>query len=600
MSTDPERLRGNAAPGNAAPGNAAPGNAAPGNKEPGNKEPGDDEPSVPHVQASASLLRGAIAHGGLLSIVGDQIRFRATGDLDRQLGARDIDLPLDELTALSASPAGDFLALTAAGTSLRFSGAQLGGIVTVLRRRLPGLGRGPDGAAIGTRSDSLLSGIVDLQVGSAPWTAARMVLSQDLLQVIPIERVRGGEGLDPQSLRPADLLEVDLQPKGGALSLRTAGLSLQLRGALTVAAADRLGRLMRGEPAEPVTESMGPTLRAAWWRGPIVHRGQISLSSTALRFEPTGLLDNLIGVKAFTIPWAQVRRIRRPGGDDRVVEISHAGQRHRIELLDDEHGFVRMVRMVHHEQLRAALEPEGVNLWSRALLGAWRGREPAARELPLLLTPALLLDGGDARTGAWMLTGSTVAFLPEDPDDEPGLRSWPTADLSRSHRLDDDFADSLRFDARGESLRVVHALGPAFLSAFWARCRAPARTYSWQGLSPRTVARLTGAAHSVTLVIGDRRIETQPGLTVLHPRGWAASRCPRRLQRVTVELGQLEGVYQFDAVVDEPVPLPARLRERGDPPRYLLVLQDRGDIRLFNQREGLRAAGTCLPASSPW
>jgi hypothetical protein len=166
--------------------------------------------------------------------------------------------------------------------------------------------------------------------------------------------------------------------------------------------------------------------------------------------------------------------------------------------------------------------------------------------------------------------------------------------MNRAYAVDPEFAHCLRFDADNGPVRVLQALGEPFLQAFWARCRAPSRIVDWPDLSARTRSRLTGKADFVGVAVGTERVVMRPATTFEHPRGWAvvaegsAADAPRRPSRATVEVGQTEGVYQFDARLIDVAPLPPRFRDLAVRAGCVLIFDRRGQVRVFNQREGLR------------
>lgn len=534
-------------------------------------------------------MRGALAHDGQLSVHRDALIFEPTGDLDRQLGARTVTLPLDTITGVSLSPDGAFLSVRLAGQRYRFAGRDLGRVAGLLA---PETAEAPPALPAG---EPLVEGIVDIRQSGAPWQTARLRLTPTALEVTALERVRGGRGPAPLVLRTWEVPDADLDPVRGRLHLHGPGLRVTLRGAPAPAVADRLAQLAAGVSVEPLPDPILRTVRAGLRRGPVAHWGSLRLSASGLRFQPTGLIDTLVGVRPFSHAWAEIRRLAPVPDEDRQVELVTASGRTRLELADAD--LPDMLRLMHHAQVAAALAPEAANTACRAVLQSWAGRAEGADAPPVLASPALRLsaDGG-ARAGALVLTEGVAAFLPEDPGDLDGLGAWPIGSMSRVHAIDLSFPSTIRFDADGEDVRLVPALGAGLRRAFWARCRAPSRVVPWEDLRPRSRSRVTGEATFARVQVDDRTLEARPGRALEHPRGWGVvldggpADAPPAGARITVEIGQPEGVYQFDAQVEAALPVPAHLRAPGGPPRCVLVVRDRSAIRVFNQREGIRVA----------
>jgi hypothetical protein len=515
------------------------------------------------------------------------ITYQPTGDLDRRMGARALRIELASVTSVTASPDGRFLALQAAGERYRFTGRGLQRVATLLAPNQAPPRRPP-------ASVSLLSGIVDVRLANGVWRTARLVLRADRLDITPIERVRGGAGPEAITLRPWSLPDSDLELDRGRLHLHGPNRTVTLRGAPVPALADRIAQIADKQAVQPIADPTFATLRAALRRGPVLHWGEVRLSARGLGFQPTGLLDTLVGVRAFTYSWADIRRLEVEPDDPRQVALHTASATTLLELPEGQ--LTALTRLLHHAQVEAALQPEAANTWCREVLHAWRHRVPDDWQAPLLASPALHVTADQAvRSGALLLTPRGAAFLPEDPDADAELRTWPIDDIARIHAIDFAFPSSIRFESQRTPVQLIPALGAGLVRAFWSRCRAPSRTVAWGELTARTRDRVTGPATFVRVSVGDRCLESIPGLTLAHPRGWAAvvpgakADAARPGARATVEIGQPEGVYQFDAQVAEAASLPAHVRARGGPERTALLLTERGEIRVFNQREGLRA-----------
>lgn len=543
--------------------------------------------AAPRLSVDAALVRGALAHDGQLAVHRAQLTFQPMGDLDRRMGARALRVDIEAITSVTASADGRFLALQAQGERHRFTGRGLDRVASMLA---PGQAT----ASLAPSSEVLLTGIVDVRLTTGTWRTARLTLRSDRLDITPIERVRGGAGAEAITLRPWELPNTDLELDRGRLHLHGPERTVTLRGAPVPALADRIAQIADHQSVQPIIDPTFATLRAALRRGPVLHWGELRLSARGLRFQPTGLLDTLVGVRAFTFSWADIRRIELEPDAPRQVALHTAGAITRLELPDGH--LTSLTRLLHHAQVEAALQPEAANTWCREVLHAWRQRVPDDWQAPLLASPALHITPDQmVHSGALVLTARGAAFLPEDPTADADLCTWPIDHIARTHAIDLAFPSSIRFEANGGPVQIVPALGAGLVRAFWARCRAPTRTVAWADLTARTRGRVTGPATFVRVTVGDRCLESIPGQTLAHPRGWAAvvpgakADAPRAGARATIEIGQPEGIYQFDARVAEAAPLPAHVRARGGPERTALLLEDRGEIRVFNQREGLRA-----------
>lgn len=545
------------------------------------------ETQTPLASASVSLVSGALAHDGVLDVTPTSLRFRPTGALDRQLGARSVVLSRADITGVTASPDGRFLAVQVGSTAHRFSGAGLQAVHRALTQTQPA----SPAPVAQVQETTLVDGVVDFQVATSAWRVGRASLTSKKLVVAPIAHHRGGSAAAAVSLRPSDLVNLDLDD-ALVLHLHEPGRTLRLRGAPVAAIADRIRQVLAGDHGEPVEDPVLHRGRAGWWRGPVVHWGELTLSERGLRFDPTGLLVTLIGIRPFVVDWCDVRQLSQPNPNERVLDLTTTRGRIQIELAEG--MATQVLRLRHHAQVRRALDLTAMNTWARRILDDWKGRIADLADAPLLVAPALHESNAGTRSGLVALTGPSVVFLPEDASDDAGFASWPVERVHRAYAADTDFPSCLRFEARGAAVRILQALGEPFLQAFWSRCRAPARVVEWGELSARTRSRLTGSSDFVRVSVGTTRVERSPGITFEHPRGWAmvvqgsAADAPRRPSRATIEVGQTEGVYQFDARLLDVGPLPPRFREAVGGAGYLLIFDRRGQVRVFNQRQGLR------------
>ena len=543
--------------------------------------------TTPLASVRVSLLRGALAHDGVLEVTPNELRFRPTGMLDQQMGVRSIVLQRASLTRVSLSPDAAFLSVRQGATTHRFAGAGLDAVCRSL-----------DAGDLQARPplipgrEVVLEGIVDFQVSGGAWRLGHFTLRRGRLDVVPLDRQRGGSASADLVVPLADLTTAELD-KAQVLQLSAPGLTLRLRGAATGALRDRFAQLRKGQPVSALADPALLSVPAGWWRGPVVHWGSVTLSAQMLRFEPTGLLDTLVGVRPFTLPWTELRGLELSGtGEQRTLVLRGVSGRFQIELAAG--AVVHLTRLWHHAQARAALDAQASNRWARGLLEGWSHRVPALHEAPLLTAPGLLASEGDIVSGLLVLTGPAAVFLPEELGGAARPTVWAVERMNRAYAVDPDVAHCLRFESDRGPVRILQALGEPFLQAFWARCRAPSRIVDWPDLSTRTRSRLTGKADFVAITVGTDRVVMRPATTFEHPRGWAVvatgrgADAPRRPSRATIEVGQTEGVYEFDARLIDVAPLPPRFRDAAPRGGCVLIFDRRGQVRVFNQREGLR------------
>ncbi|MGB0638809.1 MAG: flagellar brake protein [Myxococcota bacterium] len=109
------------------------------------------------------------------------------------------------------------------------------------------------------------------------------------------------------------------------------------------------------------------------------------------------------------------------------------------------------------------------------------------------------------------------------------------------------------------------------------------------------MSRILGNCRFVRIIcLGDTLVDMTPGMTVNHESGVAVvlpgepgSSVPSGTI-VTVEIGQIEGIYQYDSKVTRSIPTPLEGVIPNPLGTHLLITRFPGELRLYNQRDSYR------------
>ncbi len=334
-------------------------------------------------------------------------------------------------------------------------------------------------------------------------------------------------------------------------------------------------------------------------RGLLRHKGGLHLGRIGLRFEVRGRLDAIMGAQPFEMPWSDLTRVMLRGWPEPKIEL-HAGEDVRVLSVDDprERLHALIARLHADHSLRRAAQSEAVDVWRESVVSRWPDalRVGERRAAPLC-TPCLLVnEGRSVVSGVLVLTRSSVRFLPAgsgDPDDR--VLDIPISRVARIKTDEAHHAGWIHIDADQTLLGFVPSGGEAEIETFWKHCRAPSRIIPWANVGRRTMDRIIGASAFVRISVQGRELAVlRPGASLRHVSGWAVMLPRERAERalhapsLSVEVGQFEGVYQFDTRVDRSAPVPAAHRVIPHEDTWLVVMSWPEELRVYNQRVELR------------
>lgn len=355
-------------------------------------------------------------------------------------------------------------------------------------------------------------------------------------------------------------------------------------------------------PAAPPPPPPPPTPVRAWpgalRHGIVAHPGELQPRPEGLHFHLTGRLDALVGVRPFTLPWVDLVRATLRGWPELKLELSlQEGEQRSFTLRDLPDRWAELPGLLHAGLARLLTEPMALSLWVDAVLRRWPEHlSPKERADALLHTPALqVVHDRSLRIGVLVLTRSRVLFLPAGGP-QSGETAW-TSGLARIARRSEDHRDAswICFDADRSLIELRPAGGEADVQRFWAHCRAPSRILSWDAAGRHTLERTTSSAAFIRLrADGVERVTLRPGQALRHVSGWGvivpAEQAEPLLaaERISVEIGQFEAVYQFDSRAIRAAPAPPSFPSPFSGEAWLVICSWPDELRIYNQREEVR------------
>jgi c-di-GMP-binding flagellar brake protein YcgR len=548
--------------------------------------------------------RGRLAHPGRLALSEDLLSFTPSRMLDRLAGATDFEIPLSAITDLAAGGIHHNVDIGVDEQSMRFSGR---GAMRV-HARLVALLAETEAPAEGEEllfepgERVVLQGRAELYINDLVAVRGEVTLTDLRFRFMP------GLGLERLLFSPAQidvpLVEVTNAAMSGLRRLFACTIhdeAIQVGGTLAPDIYRHL-HAMTGDDALPTSGPAGAiieTWKVQLRRGLLAHPGELEVTPRRLRFKPGGLLDSMVGVSDLDIELEQISGLKQVGWTEKKIELRTGHSTYVFTLADVDgrfEGLMELVRDRHH-RLMEALKPGDSSAFVPCL-DAWSERIRYDDSEQIVVSTVGVWPKGqkEYRMGWLLLTRSRLLFLPiGGPASKQPVLDIPLADICRLDGGPRTPGDQIYLSADEVPFRFFLADREGLVEEFWSQCRSPTRILSWETLGPRSLARINGEARFVRVVShGDVVVDLSPGVTVPHADGVAlllpgepGSSVP--LERwVTVEIGQAEGIYQFDARVVRSAPLPMTVVVDDPEQMHLLITAFPSELRVYNQRNSYR------------
>jgi hypothetical protein len=301
-------------------------------------------------------------------------------------------------------------------------------------------------------------------------------------------------------------------------------------------------------------------------------------------------MERTLGLKDVVLSFDAVHRIRLEGSTATKLTFETTDNRETFTFEDLQDRFDAIVQHFHAGHQEQAAAPDSVDAEVEAILSLWDAalEEGATQVMEAHL--AVQVHGRiDATRGVMVQTSDEVRFLPAGgPTGTASETVHPVPRILRNYSGKGARSTEVCFSVSGESYRYLPVEGADFVRRFWDRCRSPSRIFHLDAPSRRAVMRVLGPSRFI-------RISGTHGsaLAAQHleegGRTWCAhleecATVPDNGQRMSVDVGQPEGVYRFDAeVVDV------------DVEGQRVYLERPSTIRVYNQRRSYRVT-VDLPA----
>ncbi len=548
--------------------------------------------------------RGPIAHPGRLEVGEDLLSFSPTRVLDRIAGAEDVELPIAEITEIAAGGIHHNLDITIQGKTLRFSGR---GAMRVHARLICLLADGedlPDGEKplFEPGERVVLQGQGELYVNDLVAVRGEITLTDMRFRFMPglgLERLLWNSAQIDVPLKM--LHDWDLKGLRRLFSCTIEDRQIRVGGAL---APDLYRHLETMGPGGEIKEDSGEesvieTWKVQYRRGPMAHPGDLSVSPSRVQFRPTGILDAVVGVQEFSVELNEVTSVTRRGWAETKVHLRAGHLSYTLNIPDHQTRFDGLVDLIRDRHLRdsnklRAGDPSAYT----ACLDSWseRIRYDDSEQIVVSTVAAHSRSTSEVRFGWLLLTRSRLLFLPiGGPASKEEHMDLPLETICRLDGGPRTPGDQIYLSADEVPLRFMLAHKEGVVEEFWAQCRSPTRILSWATLGPRSLSRINGDARFIRIIShGEVVVDLSPGVTIPHSDGVAVmlpgepgSSLPLE-QWVTVEIGQAEGIYQFDSRVVRSAPIPFDMVVDDPDNVHLLISAFPNELRVYNQRNSYR------------
>ena len=385
------------------------------------------------------------------------------------------------------------------------------------------------------------------------------------------------------------------------LHLDTKGGPVVLGGALTSQMFTAL-EMMLGEAQdiETVADVALETWEVLLRRGPIAHPGELKFTLNHIQYTPTGLLDTIVGVKAFEFAIKDITRISIRGWPDRKLLVRVGHEVHTFAMTDIQERFSSLRHLVRDHHYQLAMRGLGGPPRYQKTIDSWSRQVEYEHGEQIVLGTFVMeqVSEYEARFGWLLLLRRRILFLPlGGPASREKQVEFALAEVCRLDGGPRARQDQIIISTDKGHVRYLISDRDGVVEDFWSQCRSPTRILAWDTLGPRSTSRIMGPCRFIRIMShGDTVVDMSPGVAVEHRSGVAivlpgepGSSVPINTW-VTVEIGQSEGVYQLDSKVVRSVPTPLEGVIPNPRNTHLLIVDVPNEVRVYNQREGYRVA----------
>jgi c-di-GMP-binding flagellar brake protein YcgR len=549
------------------------------------------------------LYRGALAHPGRLSLTDTLLMFSPRNALDRLVGALDFVIPVDQIIEIAAGGVGHNLDIATDEQNFRFSGRgamRVHARLVALMVEFEGV-ESDEPVLFEPGERVLVQGQGDLYMNELMAVRGEITMTDRRFRFMPgvgLERLLWSAAqLD---VRLDELLKWEIQGIRRLLFIVMAENEVRIGGALAhdlfeQINALRTGNAHRGTSAD---DAVLETWKASLRHGLIAHPGKLTISPSVLSFQPTGLLDAIVGVKNFSIPTVEITTICVRGWSDKRLHIKVGHQTHALSVTEPEKKADELVDLIRSRYARLNRDAgRGRPRYLDCL--DWWAKQIQYDDSEQIVVSGLaveILSRTEMRFGWLLLSRSRMMFLPIGG---PATREDPLLfSLDGLYRLDGGPRtpmDQVYLSFNEKPHRFLLAPSEGLVDEFWDQCRAPSRVLPWNAMSPKALSRITGEARFLRISVhGDNVVDMAPAVTVPHTEGVAmmlpgepGTSIPLETW-VTVEIGQAEGIYQFDSQVVRSAPLPIETNLPNPDQLHLLITAFPTELRIYNKRDSYR------------
>lgn len=547
--------------------------------------------------------RGPLAHPGLLSLTANSLEFRPTRALDRLAGAEDIVIDIDSITELSSGGVNHNLDVVTTEATYRFSGR---GALRVHARLVALLAE--DDAIEGEAplfepgERVVLQGRAELFVNDVMAVRGELTVTDRRLRFLP------GLGIE-KVLWNTTQVDINLQTiqrwslKGlrRRLHVQLLDEELIIGGALTSQLFNTLESLLGEEEASQVAEELAlDTWEVQLRRGPIAHPGELLFTPTHVKFNPTGLLDAMVGVKPFRFAIRDITRLSIRGWPERKLIIRVGHEVHAFAVSDVTEQFKTFRHLVRDRHYQLAVRSHSGPPRYQETVDSWSTKVGYQHGDQIVLGTFVMeqVSEFEVRFGWLLLLRTRVLFLPlGGPSSRENQIEYPLEEICRLDGGPRSRQDQILMSTERGRARYLVSDREGVVEDFWSQCRSPTRILAWKTLGPRSTARVMGKCRFIRIMShGDTVVDMSPGMTVEHASGVAivlpgepGTSVPLDTW-VTVEIGQSEGIYQLDSKVVRSIPTPLEGVIPNPSGTHMLIVGFPPELRVYNQREGYRVA----------
>ena len=558
------------------------------------------------VRAEAELQDGKAVTVGILKVTLEHFIFESTGALDIVLGCAGVKVPIEDVRDAEYRTEEKTLIVRTDSERWHFAGRHIPEISGRLQDYLAELRDEPNEAQARAEEYEFLHDLVDLYEDETQVGEGKIRVTDNRLSLTPVsteDAVLDAYGFDVPIDQIGDFWMNSIHSR---LQVDIGGRRFDLGGPATPMVHEAVCELLGTDPEDSLVLSSrerAEVHRAKLPRFLWTYRGQLSIGTHAVCFEPTGVMKKRIDPDDHEIAWSEICAISIGGWPTKKLVVRGRAASFALQIKNLQHRYMDLVKTT----FMALSEQDKVARRSLALfiLDSWKKTIRWAKEDVIVFCDAAIrTDKTDcAITGAIVLTRGHAIFLPSaGPDGEDSPVKLAIASVKRVAL---DVADTIIFEAKGSTYRIRPASGQPFVQSFWSRCQAPTKTVEESEMRTRYMPRLIGETRSVRLFNQGQLVDAQrPGHAVAHPDGWAVVlrldklEFFQRLLPISVEVGQMEGVYQFDTRTLRLAPVPGHLRNLDHDKYRMLIAELPTSARMYNQRQALRRPLEGMPISA--